>query len=122
MSLHESIAVDKCTRYSTLLPPSEAGELARPRVLPVIPYGGSKWTSAMNKNHESFIVTFNTLGMPEGYGVRHRDLASYSLAMMNTMIAHGSDPVQFPGSGNKIRFRIVVGFIGNFQTTSGQFL
>ena len=76
----------------------------------------------MNHNREPSVVTFNTLGMPEGYGVRHRDLASYSLTIMNTVIAHGSDPVQFPSPVNKIRFRIVVGFIGGFQTTSGQFL
>jgi hypothetical protein len=93
------------------------------RVVPIIPYKhSSKWNSTVGRHREPFVVTFDTRGMPEGYGVKHGDLTSYSLMIMNTVIVRGGDTVRFPTPGKKIQLRIVVSYTGSAQTLSGQFV
>ena len=79
----------------------------------------SKWTVALNKLPEPFVVTLGTHGTA-GRGVRHKDLASRGAAVMNNMIVRGGERVQFPTTEKKIRFRIVVRYIGQSHTVSGQ--
>ena len=68
----------------------------------------------MYKQSEPFTITFDTRGMPPGYGVQHVDLASYSAAIMSSAIIRGGEPVCFPTPNRKIQFRIVVRYAGHF--------
>ena len=68
---------------------------------------------------DKHVIKFDTLGMPEGYGVKHGDLISYSLSIINTIVADGSTPAPFQNAGQKIKLRIEVS-LENFQTTRGR--
>lgn len=122
MTLHPPIKMHQSTSYSSLIPPPVIDGPTGAGLVPIIPYKrASKWNSTVNKHHDPFVVNFDTRGMPEGYGVKHGDLTSYSLMIMNTVIVRGSDTVRFP-PGKKIQLRIVVSSTGNVQTVGGQFV
>lgn len=72
----------------------------------------------MYKQHEPFIVAFDTQGATAGRGVQHQHLSSYSVVTMNTVIVHGERIVCFPHPGRKIQFRIVVRDVGHSGDTS----
>ena len=92
----------------------------RLRRVPILTYQHtSRWTSAIEKPSEPLRVTFDAHGAA-GRGVRHKDLASRGAAVMNNMIVRGGERVQFPTTERKIRFRIVVRYIGQSHTVSGQ--
>lgn len=96
------------------------GGLAESCRIPVLPYKhASKWNSTMYKQHEPFNVAFDAQDTTAGCGVRHKDLAFYSAATVNTMIVRGGELVCFPPPARKIRFRIVVRDVGHLGNTSG---
>lgn len=120
MTLHPP--VDRSSNYSSLnRSDSELSSNDEPtgsRLVPILKNHISKWDAKMSCKDEHRIE-FDTLGMPKGYGVKHGDLVSYSLSIINTIIAGGSTRVTFPIASQKIRLRIEVS-LENFQTTRGR--
>ncbi|KAF9779510.1 hypothetical protein BJ322DRAFT_358465 [Thelephora terrestris] len=113
MTSYQLLRTQPCLSYSTLLrnpnlpPPLVAGP-ANVRIVPILPYRhSSKWNSTGGRRRDQFVVTFDKRGMPEGYGVKYVDLASYSPMVMKTAIVRGCDIVRFPTPGKKIQLRIV---------------
>jgi hypothetical protein len=118
MSLHSPIYSTQASTYSALStgPPSIVA--SEPRQVPVLPYKhASKWNSTMYKHPEPLTITFDTCDMPAGYGVQHADLASYSAALMNSVLVRGGEPVHFPTATRKIQLRIVVCSIGHLHAS-----
>ena len=120
MSLHPQVQGGQATIYSALSvypsPPPSPSLMDGPLQVHVLPHKrSSKWNSVMYRRPDLFIVIFNTHGTLAGCGVRHKDFASYSAAIMNSAIVNGGELMHFPTGGAKIQFRIVVRWIQPFH-------
>ena len=75
--------------------------------------------STIEKPSEPLRITFDAHRAP-GRGMRHQDLTSRSVAILNATMEHGGELVKFPTQDRRIQFRIVVRCIGQSHTLSGQ--